>query len=119
MSVSGFVVHGYHRGLVMTRDGGSPFGEIRLYDIGEDDLVGAQYVIDGTKQAQPLHWHPGIERALKHHRGGDGTARPTLRKSRVEPSARSASTAPSEPDNESERPSLKQKQRPRLRGRHG
>lgn len=84
MSIEGFIHHGYHRGLIMSRDTGAPFGEIKLYDIGEETLVGAEYD-DRSRQAQPLAWHPGAARALKHHRENEGdTERPTLRKQQSE-----------------------------------
>lgn len=89
MSVEGFIAHGYHRGFVMARDGGHPFGEIKLYDIGEEGLIGAQYVLDGSRQAQPMAWHHGIERALRKHREENNTLRPSLRnKQKVDPPQR-------------------------------
>lgn len=84
MSVEGFVQHGYHYGLIRTKETESPYGEIKLYDIGVDNLVGAEYVQDRSRQAHPLSWHPGVQRDLLKHRSERHT-RPSLRnKERVD-----------------------------------
>lgn len=65
MSADRFVHYGTHYGLV-TRKSAGVYGEVELYDIGEDTLVGARYS-DNSRQAHPYSWHPGIARLLATH----------------------------------------------------
>ncbi len=82
MSIHGFVQGGDHRGFLGTKDGSAAYGcpwEIKIYDIGEDTVVGAEYP-DGARQAQPLTWQSAdIRRALEEAHAAK-RERPTLKK---------------------------------------
>lgn len=61
MSIQQFVNHGTHRGMLCevpakyNRDG--PTVALKVYDIGETELVGVVYP-DGSRQANSLSWYP-------------------------------------------------------------
>ena len=123
MSIEAFVLHGYHYGLVKQVPGGPYGGDIELFDIGEEGLVGARYS-DNSRQAHPLRWHPGVERALANH----VRVRPKLRR-RDEPESRE--TVPAKPrfkkrqrledviNNAAELEAAKPHLRPHIKRRHG
>ena len=88
MSVKGFVMHGRSFKQVGVRHSGT-YGDIKLFDIGEEELIGAEYP-DGSRQAQPLTWWDKNARNELHDsllsrlpkpvikRNGNGTAHPRI-----------------------------------------
>jgi len=56
MSIEAFVKHGSARRQIGDKNGGV-YGPIQLFDIGEENCVGAKYA-DGSCQAHPLGWYP-------------------------------------------------------------
>ncbi len=75
MSITAFVQHGEHRGLLGVTDtklGDLPW-PIEVYDINEDDTYGTKYP-DGARQAQPRKWWPQYEQKLLELRAAAAAA---------------------------------------------
>lgn len=57
MGIREFVHHGHHQRFLGIKDATPiyPGHVIKLYDIGEESVVGAEYP-DGARQVQPVEW---------------------------------------------------------------